>query len=563
MNIDQHWQIWIDTGGTFTDCIAINPNGQKSRLKVLSNGCLRGKILQKKGPASYTFEHKWLVKNGNFEHYDFKFLSSENYQAKIKSIDLKRGILNLTEEIETEDSNTFEICGQEEAPILAARLATETALNQPLPPIDMRLGFTKGTNALLERKGAKVTLLITKGFKDLLLIGTQQRPHLFQLNIPDPEVLYDQVLEVDERIDAKGAVLSSIRNIDTLIPKIKNDTVAVALLHAYKNSAHEQQLKAALDAAGKTYISLSEELTPSIKFLPRTQTVLVNAYLTPIIHHYLENIKANLKDGNLKIMTSAGGLNNSELFHPKDSLLSGPAGGVVGAANISKSLRIKKVLTLDMGGTSTDTARFDSHLDYRFTTNIDDLDLSLPSLAIETVAAGGGSICFFENGRLQVGPKSAGAHPGPACYGAGGPLTITDVNLLLGKLDTNSIGIPINIEAAQKALTEIQQSIHSQTQETYSALEILSGFEQIANQKMAAAIRRISIAKGFDPKEYALLAFGGAGGLHACKIADFLEIRKIILPFNSGLLSAYGIGTTSVERLSTLQVNQRFRNFQS
>ena len=424
----------------------------------------------------------------------------------------------------------------------------------------MRLGFTKGTNALLERKGAKVAFLVTKGFRDLLKIGTQQRPHLFQLNIPEPKILYQKVIEVEERISAEGKVIQKltkkeINRIVALAVKSKTDSVAITLLHAYRNPKHEIALQKALRKAGINFISCSEKLSPTIQILPRAKTTLVNAYLQPIIYQYLEKIKNKLPvSASLKIMTSAGGLIDANFFNPKDSLLSGPAGGVVGAAKIAQSLSVPKILTLDMGGTSTDTARFDGAFDYQYLTKVGDGELITPSLAIETVAAGGGSICSFDGSKLCVGPASAGASPGPACYGAGGPLTITDVNVLLEKIDAASFGIPVSKEKANEALADLQQQILKTTKTKYSKKELLEGFEKIANEKMVEAIRKISVSKGFAPSDYALLVFGGAGGLHACKIAELLNIKKIILPYDGGLLSAYGMGQAQIERLVQRQM---------
>ncbi|MEK7253740.1 MAG: hydantoinase/oxoprolinase family protein, partial [Bacteroidota bacterium] len=262
-------------------------------------------------------------------------------------------------------------------------------------------------------------------------------------------------------------------------------------------------------------------------------------------------------------MTSAAGLVSAAHFHAKDSLLSGPAGGVLGAANIAQSLGFQKVITLDMGGTSTDAARFDGHFDYDYLTKIAGVEMALPCLSIETVAAGGGSICRFDGSKLCVGPESAGASPGPASYDSGGPLAITDVNLLLGKLDPSAMGIPVSREKASEALQVVQNQIFEKTGNLLAEEELLRGFEKIANEKMAEAIRKISISKGFDPKEYALLAFGGAGGLHACQIAELLGIQTVILSYDGGLLSAFGIGQAQVERFGQRQVLKNLTDCQA
>ena len=558
------WKIWVDTGGTFTDCIAITPADVKKRVKVLSSGHLRGRILEKTGPRQYLIQHNWGIKKDIFSGFHFSLVDSSQVNSRILSVDLVNNRLEIEDDLTIPSLSDFEISSGEEAPVLAARMATEKRLDESLPPMEMRIGSTKGTNALLEKKGANVTLMITKGFRDLLEIGHQQRPNLFQLAVPAPALLYKQVIEVEERISAQGDIVRALseRSVKKHLEELQNDVVVVALLNSYRNPVHEIQLKEALSKIGIKHISLSHELTPTIHLLPRAQTALVNGYLSPVIHRYLSEIENGLTGGDdtnlgrhLLVMSSSGGLVNSRFFRPKDSLLSGPAGGVVGAVQVASSLGHSKILTLDMGGTSTDTARYDGRLDYQFRTRIDEFELASSSLAIETVAAGGGSICHFDGYKLQVGPQSAGAQPGPACYGAGGPLTITDVNLLLGKMDPSAIGIPIDLQAAMESLLALRQGIFQQSGQKLEPIELLTGFESIANRKMADAIRKISISKGIDPSEYTLLAFGGAGGLHACQIASILEIDKVILPFDGGLLSAWGIGKAKIERLAEKQVN--------
>ncbi len=565
-----HWQIHIDTGGTFTDCIAHSPQGEIFRYKVLSNSCLRGKLRQQIAPNAIRFAHNWRLSEDIFAAYDFYLTGNNKPIAKVQRIDFQHEILYLNTSVDLPENSDFEISAGEEAPLLAARLATRTPLDTPLPPLTMRLGSTKGTNALLERKGTPVILLITKGFRDLLYIGTQQRPHLFQLDIPEPDLLHAHVIEVEERLDAQGNILQQLHPFE--IQRIVNESlkiaknyqfvsVAIALLHAYRHPIHERQLAAALAQAGFRFISEAHALTSGIKILPRAQTALVNAYLHPTLHDYLQRIQqAQPTDSRLLVMTSAGGLVAAPFFHPKDSLLSGPAGGVIGAAGVAQQLGYTRVLTFDMGGTSTDAAHYNKGFDYQFITKVGHAEMRSPTLSIETVAAGGGSICSFNGQQLIVGPESAGAAPGPACYGAGGPLTITDVNLLLGKLDPDMMGIPVHLEPAQTALRQLQQTLLEKTGEHYTAIELLRGFEAIANEKMADAIRKISVAKGFDPKKYALLAFGGAGGLHACQVAMLLGIQDIVLPYDGGLLSAYGMGQARVERLAEKQVLMLWQN---
>lgn len=556
------WQIWIDTGGTFTDGLGVNPSGILKRIKVLSSGCLRARITKKIAPAKYQLDFRFPCETSELlKGYSLSVLGQNEHSYQVLSLDPASNTLHLDRAIDLTPPFTVELSAQEEAPVLATRLLTQTGLQQAFPPLQLRLGTTKGTNALLERKGAKVALLITKGFADLPYIGTQQRPNLFQLNIPEPALLHQQVIEINERLAADGSVVRALTSsvIQEAIEQIEAESVAVALLHAYRNPIHEQMLQNALQEAGFNYHSISHRLSPSIKLLTRTQTALADAYLAPIIEQYLERIRQRIFPDQTPreaflVMSSAGSLQAAQEFTAKDSLLSGPAGGVVGAAKVAQSLGINKILTLDMGGTSTDCAHYNGQPDYRFQVQVGDATILSPGLAIETVAAGGGSICTVQDGKLVVGPESAGATPGPACYGAGGPLTITDVNLLLGKIAPEALSVPLSVTAAEAALEEVQKTLLTQSGQQYKREELLRGFEQIANEKMAAAIRRISVQQGFDPREYTLLAFGGAGGMHACAIAKLLGIRQIILPREAGLLSAYGMGQASIERLAERQV---------
>lgn len=549
------WQIWIDTGGTFTDCLAIDPAGNKTRTKVLSSSCLRGRITQKLNNNTYRFEASWPYDGALFKNYAFR-LHGTTTPSRIVNIDRRQQTIILSDDLPFTQPADFEITTGEEAPILAARLLTRTPLDQPLPPIAMRLGTTRGTNALLERKGAKTLLVVTKGFKDLLYINNQQRPSLFQLDIPEPKLLYSEVLEVEERLDATGNVQEALdlAHFQSKARPADHESVAVSLLHSYQNPQHESQLAAWFRDNGAKYVSASSDLFPFSHYLRRTQTAVVNAYLDPILDRYLTNIQGALNDGSLQVMTSTGSLSEVSGFRAKDSLLSGPAGGMVAATHFARKLGFSKAITFDMGGTSTDTALIDGLPELKYITEIDGIEFHNPTLAIETVAAGGGSVCWFDGFSLQVGPESAGASPGPACYGAGGPLTVTDINLLLGKLETSKFSIPINADAAIARLEELRTDIQSQTGNLLSHHEILAGLESIANEKMADAIRKISVEKGINPNAFALVTFGGAGGLHACQLAELLDMDTVLLPYDGGLFSAAGIGEALISTIVSRQL---------
>ncbi len=548
------WKIWIDTGGTFTDCLAIDPTGNKTRIKVLSSSRLRGRITEKIKAFQYRFEANWEFNDDLLIGYQFR-LQGQTQFSKLAAIDHQEKILTLEDDIPFTHPADFEITTNEEAPVLAARLLTKTPLNSSFPPIEMRLGTTRGTNALLERKGAKTLLVVTKGFKDLLYIGNQQRPSLFQLNIPEPKLLYSDVLEVDERLDASGNILQDyIEENNVLQDTGTYESVAISLLHSYQNPVHETAIADAFRSHGVKYVSSSSSLFPFSHYLRRTQTAVVNAYLDPILDRYLHNIQSVLSNGTLKVMTSTGSLADLSGFRAKDSLLSGPAGGMVAATNLARRLGFPKVITFDMGGTSTDTALIDGQPELKYISEIDGIEFHNPMLAIETVAAGGGSICWFDGFSLQVGPESAGANPGPACYGAGGPLTITDVNLLLGKLDAAKFGIPVHPEAAVAKLDLLAKSIEERTGNKLTFRELLTGLERIANEKMADAIRKISVAKGISPHDYSLVTFGGAGGLHSCQLAELLDMDTVIIPYDAGLFSAVGMGEALISTIVSKQI---------
>jgi 5-oxoprolinase (ATP-hydrolysing) len=540
----RHWQIWIDTGGTFTDGVAISPAGERKNVKILSTSALRGTVVRSISPTRLEVRESWSAPAGLIRGFRFRLLGSEHEEIRVERYDPDSHLLELSSPLEQEAAPgaSFEVISEEEAPLLATRLLTQTPSDAPLPQCGMRLATTLGTNALLQRRGAPTALFITSGFEDLLLIGNQQRPDLFSLRIDKPEPLYSAVIAVPERLDRNGNVLEPLDLGSIVQQDVK--VAAVALLHSYRNPQHEIELKKRLLEIGFEHVSISSELAPRIKLLPRAHTAVVDAYLSPVIQEYLDRVRTSLGGGRLLVMTSAGGLLDPESYRPKDSLLSGPAGGVVGGALAGR------MAGFDMGGTSTDVARFDGDYEYSYEHRVGDAHLAAPSLAIESVAAGGGSICWLDGERLRVGPQSAGASPGPACYGAGGPLTLTDVNLLLGRLDAARFGIPVGTAPARHRIAEMRERLTERAADE----QLLSGLLAIANETMADAIRRVSLRRGYDPAEYALVAFGGAGGQHACGVAECLAIREVVIPPDAALLSAVGMGHAVVERFVERQL---------
>lgn len=557
----REYKIFVDTGGTFTDCIAIDTEGDQKRVKVLSNSSLRGTVKRIISDVEFEASQSWMLTRDLIKGFSFRILPEDYTDIIVEGFDVNTSIIRLNRppgRLPAENI-TFEISSNEEAPILGARLLTGTALNEAFPAMTFKLGSTRGTNALLERKGARTLFIVTKGFADLLEIGNQSRPDIFALNVRKRSMLYSEVLEVDERADASGSILKGL-DLEVFREQLRRvdigsfESAAVCLMNSYLNPVHEMVIGEELRARGIRSISLSHRVSPLIKIQNRADTTVVNSYLSPVIEDYVRDIGRRIGIGHFQIMTSAGGLVQADNFFPKDSLLSGPAGGVAGALAIGKKSGYEKLITFDMGGTSTDVSRVDRSFDYRYELEVGDARINSPAIAIETVAAGGGSICEFDGYKLTVGPASAGAYPGPACYGAGGPLTITDVNLLLGRLDISQFGIPVYRERAERSLYELVEKIRERTGERREAEDILQGFIDIANEIMAGAIRKISLAKGYNPSDYALVAFGGAGGLHACEIADMLGIGSVLLPRDAGLLSAYGIGHSPVERFAEKQV---------
>ena len=560
------WHIWIDTGGTFTDCLALDPAGTLRRAKVLSSSALRAVIAEVESADTLRIAEDWGAAPGVVDGLELRVLSGDAEGVRIAKYDPASGRLRLERGMEgLRPGAAMEVRSPEEAPVLAARLVTGTAYGAALPPLAMRLATTRGTNALLERRGAATALFITRGFGDLLRIGTQQRPDLFALDVRKPEPLYADSIEVDERRAADGSVLVALdadaaRAAAARIASTGIRSAAVALAHAFRDPAHERALADALRAAGFEHVSISSDLAPFIGLLARAETAVVDAYLGPVIGGYLEGVRRELGGGRLHVMTSAGGLVRPEDFRAKDSLLSGPAGGVVGAALAGRRAGHARVIAFDMGGTSTDVARVDGDFEYVWEHEVAGARIVAPALAIETVAAGGGSICAFDAQGVRVGPESAGASPGPACYGAGGPLTVTDCNLLLGRLDPARFAIPVDPAPAAAAADALAARVRESTGEAVDRQALLAGLIDIADERMADAIRGISLRRGYDPSEYALVAFGGAGAQHACGVASRLGIGTVIVPTDAGLLSALGIGHAPVERFAERQVLRRLND---
>ena len=421
------WKFRVDVGGTFTDYVVEEPNGAILTGKLLSSGILKSSA---KIEGSILFDESLIHYKKDF-FQGFKVTVADEEFTILSSF---KGRLNLSGEIKTSLSEIYEMSTGEEAPVVAARLLTQTALVEDFPEIDLRLGTTRGTNALLERKGAKVGLICTKGFKDVWEIGTQARPDLFVLDIQKSQSLNEFSYEVSERISYKGEILEPLNDdeIDEICNNMLADgveSVAVCLLNSYSNPVHEQRVGELLRKFSFGYVSLSHKVSDTIKYLDRGDTCLVDAYLSPIITEYISSINKCLPKANLRLITSSGSLVAAENFTGKDSLLSGPAGGVNGFVQAAQLAGFEKSIGFDMGGTSTDVKRFGGEYEYQYETEKAGVRVVSPMYAIETVAAGGGSICRYDGQRLLVGPESAGAFPGPACYGNGGPLTVTDVNV--------------------------------------------------------------------------------------------------------------------------------------
>ncbi len=430
--------------------------------------------------------------------------------------------------------------------------------DEPIPPgriEQVRMGTTVATNALLERKGERTALVITKGFGDALRIGYQNRPRIFDRHIVLPELLHERVIEVDERLRADGTVLRPLDSAELTVELQRAredgiDAVAVVCMHSHLYPGHEEAIGKLAERVGFGQVSLSSEVSPLMKLVSRGDTTVADAYLSPVLRRYVESVASQLPGTRVMFMQSNGGLAEAGRFRGKDAILSGPAGGIVGMTRMSQLAGFDRVIGFDMGGTSTDVSHFAGEYERVFNTTVAGVRLRAPMLAIHTVAAGGGSIIHFDGGRYRVGPDSAGAVPGPACYRAGGPLTVTDANVMLGRIQPEhfprvfgpSGDQPIDGDHVRRRFIELTETVREETGDERPPEQVAEGCLQIAVANMANAVKRISVEKGHDVTRYALTTFGGAGGQHACAVADSLGIRTVLVPPLAGVLSALGIG---------------------
>ncbi|MEM6521730.1 MAG: hydantoinase B/oxoprolinase family protein, partial [Cyanobacteria bacterium P01_C01_bin.70] len=494
---NNQWQFWIDRGGTFTDVVAKRPDGEIVIHKLLSE-------------------------------------NPEQYR---------------------------------DAPVQGIRDVMGIAAGEPIPAAAIgviKMGTTVATNALLEKQGDRTVLAITQGFRDALKIGYQNRPDIFAREIVVPTPLYERVIEAEERYSARGEELIPVN-----IQQVRRDlqaaydagirSCAIALMHGYRYPEHEQAIADIARKIGFTQVSASHQVSPLIKLVSRGDTTVVDAYLSPTLKRYVDQVVASLtadRDAalpKLMFMQSNGGLADAQRFQGKDSILSGPAGGIVGAVKTSQIAGFDKIISFDMGGTSTDVAHYRGDYERSFETEVAGVRLRTPMMSIHTVAAGGGSVIQFDGARYRVGPQSAGAHPGPACYGKNGPLTITDCNVMVGKLQPDffpkvfgpNADAPLDAAVVQAKFQQLTAEIGDDR----APEDVASGFLAIAVEKMAGAIKKISLQRGYDISKYTLCCFGGAGGQHACLIADALGIQQIMIHPYAGVLSAYGIGLADIRVL--------------
>lgn len=553
------WRFQIDVGGTFTDCLVRDPSGRTRVIKVLSSGRVKGVAGEGSAPGTIVDPSLASWPDGFFEGWQLRPAGGEGRSHVVEGFDGATGTLRLDSAEGPAETGRFELSCGESAPLIAIRLAMGLKPTDRIGPLELRLGTTRATNALLERKGARTALLVTRGFRDLLAIGNQDRPRLFDLSARRNPPLYSWSVELDERLDKDGRVLRPLDEEQARreLQRLRREgceSLAVCLLHSWRDPRHERRVEEIARAEGFEWVTLSSAVSSTIRIVPRADTTVADAYLSPVIHDYIRSISKCLDGSRVHLLTSSGGLVSPQMAGGKDLVLSGPAGGVTAVARIGRATDTPKVIGFDMGGTSTDVCRWDGGLEYEYETEKAGVRLVTPMLAIETVAAGGGSVCGFDGYRLTVGPESAGATPGPACYGSGGPLTITDMNLLLGRILPESFPFDLDRGALDQRIEERIAEIGEATGRVYTPVELAEGYLRIANLHMAAAIRRISVARGYDMREYTLAAFGGAGGQHATAIAEELGIRRILIHPCAGILSAWGMEAARLKRFTVRTV---------
>ena len=500
------WQFWIDRGGTFTDIVARKPDGSLVTHKLLSE---------------------------NPERY-----ADAAIQGIRELLDVPAGEKIPGEKIEA-----------------------------------VKMGTTVATNALLERKGDRTALVTTKGFRDSLRLAYQNRPRLFDRNIKLPEMLYESVIEADGRFDAQGEELTALDRdaLRTELQAVYDDGIracAIVFMHGYRYTAHENAAAEIARDIGFTQVSVSHQVSPLMKLVSRGDTTVVDAYLSPILRRYVDQVASELGGVKLMFMQSNGGLTDAAKFQGKDAILSGPAGGVVGMVRTAEMDGFKQVIGFDMGGTSTDVSHYDGEYERDFETQVAGVRMRAPMMKIHTVAAGGGSILHFDGARFRVGPDSAGANPGPAAYRRGGPLAVTDINVMLGKVQPeffpNVFGPegnePLDADAVRAGFEAMAAKIKDSTGQVRTPEDVAEGFLRIAVENMANAIKQISVQRGYDVTDYILQCFGGAGGQHACQVADTLGMTKVFVHPFAGVLSAYGMGLADIRAMREQAVEAKLES---
>ncbi|HKE18428.1 MAG TPA: hydantoinase B/oxoprolinase family protein [Kofleriaceae bacterium] len=450
------------------------------------------------------------------------------------------------------DVRAVKVLSSDTAPIEGIRRLLGIGPDAPIPPADVRMGTTLATNALLERRGQPCALAVTRGFRDVLAIGDQSRPAIFAIDIDRPPPLAREVVEVDARLAADGALLArpDPAGLEAALREVRArgaDSLAVCLLHSYLSPELEREVAAAAERAGFADVSLSCDVACELGFLARAQTAVVDAYLTPLLRRYLAALRRELPGASLRLMQSSGGLTEADRFRGPNAILSGPAAGVVACAEVARRAGHERAIGFDMGGTSTDVSCVErGQADRVYEMHVSGVAVRAPAMDIHTVAAGGGSLCRYRGYRLAVGPDSAGADPGPLCYGqSGGELTVTDCNLALGRLVGDRFPFPLAREPVDRALARMVGELAADGT-VMSPEELAAGFTAVASASMAEAIRQVSIARGRDPRDFALVIFGGAGGQHACALARSLGIRTLLCDRRAGVLSAWGMGLADV-----------------